>query len=168
MNGRLGCSVDSVELNQPEDKQPSVIHNYATTHCIRKKNTISFAQYQSRGISLSVYAFSSRNRSLAIWESEVCILAREYRDYPSSHGFKTFKDSILPILAFKRGLEWRLRLWCEAGDVTSLTILPIEDGRVAGHAVLDKSAISVFNLKKGANKLTSQTTTVPAFQRIRA
>jgi hypothetical protein len=166
MNGRLGCSVDSAELKQPEERQPSVVDTYVTTHCIRilryfllsiNDKGFLYLSTSHHGIAL----LQSGNQDCIFWVGYIVIIQ-------AVMGLKSFKVPILSSLAFKRGLERWLRLWCETGDVTSLTILPIEDGRVAGHAVLDKSAISIFNLKERANSLTSQTTTVPAFQRIRA
>jgi hypothetical protein len=81
MNGRLGCSVDSVELNQPEDKQPSVIHNYATTHCIRKKirspllsiNHGGFL-YLSTPSHQGIAPLQSGNQKCAFWLGNIVII----------------------------------------------------------------------------------------------
>lgn len=93
----------------------------------------------------------------------------KHHDYKNSHMTSTHSTFLAnSCLAFKWRLKWRLCLRGETGDVTSLTILPIKDSRVASHTVLDKSAIAIIKPKEWVNALTSHTTTVPAFQRIRA
>lgn len=105
---------------------------------------------------------------LAFWESDLRTLDPKYGNIRQSYGINKFNIFTELCLALKWRLEGRLRLWCETGDVSSLTILPIEDSGVAGQAVLDRSAISIMKPEEVVTALTSQTTTVPAFQRIRA
>ena len=48
----------------------------------------------------------------------------------------------VPNLTFKRRLIWRLSLRCNACKMTSLAILPVNQCRVSGNAVLVEKDVS--------------------------
>lgn len=81
MIGRLGCLVDSVELNRPEDKHRSIFsYTYATTHCIQKLRSPLLNINHKRVLYLSTSFhrgnpnLQSENHGCIFWLGDIVII----------------------------------------------------------------------------------------------